>query len=121
MSEQKSKTWNYFNKIDKDSAKCTVCEKVISTKGRTSKGLTVHLKTIHKIDPKIQEDEEGIQFAESSRAGTSRAGTSQSFAEPSTSKSESESGPGGVTKKRKITEYFHKENSMEQMIAGMGR
>uniref|UniRef100_A0A8D8Q8Y0 BED-type domain-containing protein n=1 Tax=Cacopsylla melanoneura TaxID=428564 RepID=A0A8D8Q8Y0_9HEMI len=74
MSEQKSKTWNYFNKIDKDSAKCTVCEKVISTKGRTSKGLTVHLKTIHKIDPKIQEDEEGIQFAESSRAGTSRAG-----------------------------------------------
>uniref|UniRef100_A0A8D9BJV7 BED-type domain-containing protein n=1 Tax=Cacopsylla melanoneura TaxID=428564 RepID=A0A8D9BJV7_9HEMI len=101
MSEQKSKTWNYFNKIDKDSAKCTVCEKVISTKGRTSKGLTVHLKTIHKIDPKIQEDEEGIQFSESSRAGTC-----QSFAEPSTSKSESESGPGGVTKKRKITEYF---------------
>lgn len=40
--------WDHFSKTN-DSGICNICNKVIKTTGRSTKGLHVHLETKHKI------------------------------------------------------------------------
>lgn len=47
MKPKTSPVWNYFVEIDDSSAKCKLCEKVYSRKGRTTTALKSHLKSIH--------------------------------------------------------------------------
>lgn len=47
MKPKTSPIWNYFDEIDDLSAKCKLCEKVYSRKGRTTTALKSHLKSIH--------------------------------------------------------------------------
>lgn len=43
----KSEIWRYFEYINADSAKCKVCGKFYSRKGRTTTPLKNHLKSAH--------------------------------------------------------------------------
>lgn len=45
---QKSWVWNYFEKENKDSAKCNLCKKLIGRAGGKTSGMALHLK-IHDI------------------------------------------------------------------------
>lgn len=47
MKPKTSPIWNYFVEINDSSAKCKLCEKVYSRKGRTTTALKSHLKSIH--------------------------------------------------------------------------
>lgn len=107
-----SNMWEkYFVKQSNDLSKCTLCDKSISTKGRTTKGLSVHLKSIHKIDPK--------ESSQNLEAASSQSSSGPPEAVVSGSGSVNESTTSSTIKKRKITDFFLKENSMEQMVARM--
>ncbi|KAE8737688.1 hypothetical protein FOCC_FOCC016845 [Frankliniella occidentalis] len=59
---QKSEVWKSFVKIDKDNARCKLCQKVVVTSGNT-RNLWKHLKRFHKdlnspTSTETQEDEE---------------------------------------------------------------
>ncbi|XP_052852175.1 E3 SUMO-protein ligase ZBED1 [Drosophila gunungcola] len=45
----RSKIWKYYDKLDRNSAQCQLCEKVIKTCGNTS-NLMKHMKTHPKVD-----------------------------------------------------------------------
>jgi len=40
----RSKIWKYYDKLDRNSALCQLCEKIIKTSGNTS-NLMKHMKT----------------------------------------------------------------------------
>ena len=42
--------WNYYVKENSDLAKCKSCSKKLLTKSSNTKGLWVHLKSIHPVD-----------------------------------------------------------------------
>ena len=42
--------WNYFVKENKDLSKCKACSKKLMTKQSNTKGLWVHLKSLHPVD-----------------------------------------------------------------------
>uniref|UniRef100_A0A8D8TPQ5 BED-type domain-containing protein n=1 Tax=Cacopsylla melanoneura TaxID=428564 RepID=A0A8D8TPQ5_9HEMI len=110
---KKRTLWKYYEKLNSDSAKCTICQNCISTKGRTTKGLSVHLKTIHKIDldaeqPEQPQAQQAAQSAASMRPAQIECSASCSrLCDPID------------PKKRKITDFFEKENTMEQMVSRM--
>lgn len=56
--EKKIAVWKYFVKENSQSAKCSLCGKVLMISGRSTTELTVHLKSIHKIDTKAQSGEQ---------------------------------------------------------------
>lgn len=43
-----SPIWTYFLLSDTDHAKCKICNKLISRKGRTTSAMRNHIKSIHK-------------------------------------------------------------------------
>lgn len=43
----KSEVWKYFTLVNKDTAKCSICGKDYSRKGRTNTSLKNHLKFKH--------------------------------------------------------------------------
>lgn len=47
MKPKTSPIWNYFVEIDESKARCQLCDKVYSRKGRTTTALKSHLKAIH--------------------------------------------------------------------------
>jgi hypothetical protein len=47
MKPKSSSIWNYFVEINDSSAKCKICDKVYSRKGRTTTALKSHLKSLH--------------------------------------------------------------------------
>lgn len=96
-----SNMWEkYFVKQSNDLSKCTLCDKSISTKGRTTKGLSVHLKSIHKIDPK--ESSQNLEAASSQ----SSSGPPEALASGSGSVNESMNGMFSLT----FDEWTSKKN-----------
>lgn len=52
VTESKAAVWEYFTKnSDLISAKCKKCSKNLKLSGRSTKGLHVHLKSMHSIIP----------------------------------------------------------------------
>lgn len=47
MKPKTSVIWSYFVEIDDAKARCKLCDKVCSRKGRTTTALKSHLKAIH--------------------------------------------------------------------------
>lgn len=123
MSE-KTTLWTYFKKIDKESAKCTLCSKILKMSSRSTKGLHLHLKSKHTIDMK-----EIVALQESQAKSSTSTSSSQSFTpvmepRPSTS-TQSDLMPSiqdetlTSSKKRKIDNYFLKDITMDKIIARM--
>lgn len=56
----RSTIWDYFSAVDVDSAKCNICAKVYSRKGRTTISLKNHLHAVHpekyKLFKKVEEN-----------------------------------------------------------------
>ena len=42
--------WNYFDRETKDLSKCKGCRKQLLTKQSNTKGLWVHLRSLHPVD-----------------------------------------------------------------------
>ncbi|XP_061725762.1 uncharacterized protein LOC133531515 isoform X1 [Cydia pomonella] len=47
MKRKSSSIWNYFDEVNADTAKCKLCLKVYSRKGKTTTSLKSHLKCMH--------------------------------------------------------------------------
>uniref|UniRef100_T1ITW5 BED-type domain-containing protein n=1 Tax=Strigamia maritima TaxID=126957 RepID=T1ITW5_STRMM len=50
----KSEAWKFYERIDKDSAKCKKCNKIISCKGSNTTGLKRHVASFHLGDGDTQ-------------------------------------------------------------------
>lgn len=62
MKPKTSPIWNYFVPMNESSAKCKICKKVYSRKGRTTTALKSHLKSLHpeKFE-EFKQSDEGIK------------------------------------------------------------
>lgn len=50
MRSKSSNVWQHFLEINKEKAKCKLCQKIYSRKGRTTSALLLHLKTKHNAE-----------------------------------------------------------------------
>lgn len=48
MKPKSSGVWKHFTECDNEKARCSICNKMFSRKGRSPSGLTAHLKGRHK-------------------------------------------------------------------------
>jgi len=45
-----SSVWNHAKRVDSDTAKCNLCEEVLSAKGGNTSTIKRHLAAVHKVD-----------------------------------------------------------------------
>lgn len=106
-----SYVWEHFLKSnDGLTAKCKLCNIILKTTARSTKGLQVHLKSKHHIEDLSKKGPENA-------ASTSSASTSSSSRVLSP-----ESQPNPMAKRMKITDHFpiqNSANSMEERVARM--
>lgn len=106
----KSVAWQYFDKLDAESAQCKLCENkaIILTKGGSTKGLISHLAAKHHVN--IGSSSCGI--------GNSKATLKRPCNDTS---EEVKLDEQQKCKKSKITEYFTKtdNNSLDAVVARM--
>jgi hypothetical protein len=64
--------WKYFTKVSNDSAKCNLCSKSYSRKGRSTTNLKNHLKSMHKkeYEELNNEQNEATEKFKSTKEGT---------------------------------------------------
>ena len=69
--QTQSFVWQYFERQNEGEAKCLECQKIISCKGWSTSGLSLHLQKKHKILEKKNEDEEPSFKKQKSQLGIS--------------------------------------------------
>lgn len=115
--------WKYYLKAeDSQTAKCKLCKSVIKTTGRSTKGLTVHLKSKHKIEAATTPD--GVGTPDGGGSASTATSSTASTSSPSTlARSHCETQvPQSSTpaKKHKMTDHFPSEtNTVDKRVARM--
>lgn len=69
MKPKTSVVWNFYSICEKEKAKCLLCHKVFSRKGRCTSGLIAHLKSRHKEEYIKMKDIEIQSMETSSTSG----------------------------------------------------
>lgn len=75
MKPKSSNVWNYFSESENEKAKCKICDKTFSRKGRSTSGLMSHLKYKHKEEYSKLEEIQDSQKSSSSSNHTPLHGT----------------------------------------------
>lgn len=100
----KSKAWVYFDKVDGQKAKCSICLACIGIRDGSTKGLFTHLRTKHDIDPNKKNEKE---------AGTSGNATETWTAPATDRQQQQEQQP---TKRRRMADYFPSKTVSSEVV-----
>ncbi|CAG5019992.1 unnamed protein product [Parnassius apollo] len=119
--DDKTSVWHYFLRAeDGQSGKCNLCQKIIRSHGGTTTGIRVHLKSSHTID--VSNVNSKSYNGETNDSSINRSSTSASpTITTAVSKSKGESCSASLIdgKKRKLTDYFQSNHSLETTVSRM--